>query len=126
MVHASSVLLSINITAGTGISGNYDTEVVKNQFYEGDNLYVYGYLNWDNGTAMASMEVNITIRDNIGNILATATWTTDANGFFNVTILIGSWPDDAEVWITFYPEDNFSAPDLYYVEFHEQQVHREI
>jgi hypothetical protein len=126
MVHASSVLLSVNITAGTGITGNYDTEVVKNQFYEGDNLYVYGYLSWDNGTAMASMEVNITIRDNIGNILATVTGTTDVSGFFNVTILIGSWPDDAEVWITFYPEDNFSAPDFYYVEFCEQQVYREI
>ncbi len=125
MVHISSGPLYINITAGTGITGNYDTEVVKNQFYQGDNLYVYGYLNWDNGTAMASMEVNVTIRDNIGNILATATWTTDANGFFNVTILIGSWPDDAEVWVTFYPEDNFSAPDNYYVEFYEQQVYRE-
>jgi len=125
MIHNSSLRILLNITAGIGITGNYDTEIVKNQFYEGDNLYVYGYLSWDNGTAMVSMEVNFTIRDNIGNILATATWTTDANGFFNVTILIGSWPDDAEVWVTFYPEDNFSTPDFYYVELFEQQVYRE-
>jgi len=126
MVNTSSLLFPINITAGTGITGNYDTKYVKDQFYEGDDLYVYGYLNWDNGSAIAFNEVNITIRDSIGNVLATATGFTDINGFFNITsINVGIWPDDAEIWVTFYPEDNFGTPDFYYVEFSEQQVYRE-
>ncbi len=120
-----STLISINITAGININGNYDTQIVKDQFYEGDNLYVYGFLTWDNGTAMAFMEVNVTIRDSIGNVLATATGVTDISGFFNITLLVGNWPDNAEVWVTFYPEDNFSAPDYYYVEFFEIEVYRE-
>jgi len=117
--------IQINVTAGTNMNGNYDTEVVKDQFYDGDDLYVYGFLNWDNGTSMAFMEVNVTIRDSIGNVLATATGSTDINGFFNITILVGSWPDNAEVWVTFYPEDNFSAPDYYFVEFFEIELYRE-
>jgi len=114
----------INITAGTNINGNYDTRVVKDQFYFGDDLYVYGFLNWDNGTAMDGMLVNVTIRDSMGNVLATSTDYT-VNGFFNITLLVGSWPDDAEVWVTFYPEDNFSAPDHYYVEFFPIELYRE-
>jgi hypothetical protein len=117
--------IQINVTAGTNINGNYDTRVVKDQFYEGDDLYVYGYLTWDNGSAMAFMEVNVTIRDSIGNVLATATGFTDINGFFNITILVGSWPDNAEVWVTFYPEDNFGTPDYYFVQFFEIELYRE-
>jgi len=124
MVNTSSLLYPINITAGTGITGNYDTKYVKDEFYDGDDLYVYGYLNWDNGSAMALVEVNITIMDSIGNMLATATGFTDSNGFFNITLSVGLLWEDVEVWVTFYPEDNFSAPDFYYVEFSEQQVYR--
>ena len=119
-----SILIPINITAGTNINGNYDTKIVKDQFYDGDDLYVYGFLTWDNGTAMAFMEVNVTIRDSIGNVLATATGVTDISGFFNITLIVGNWPDNAEVWVTFYPEDNFSAPDYYYVEFFEIELYR--
>lgn len=125
MTTAISMLIPINITAGANINGNYDTKVVKDQFYEGDDLYVYGYLYWDNGTTMAFMEVNVTIRDSMGNVLATATGFTDINGFFNITILVGSWPDNAKVWVTFYPEDNFSAPDYYYVAFVPIELYRE-
>ncbi len=120
-----SMIIPINITAGTNINGNYDTKVVKDQFYDGDDLYVYGFLNWDNGTAMVGMEVNVTIRDSIGNVLATAIGFTDISGFFNITLLIGSWPDNTEVWVTFYPEENFSAPDYYYVEYSEIELYRE-
>jgi len=122
---AISMVIPINITAGTYINGNYDTRVVKDQFYYGDDLYVYGFLNWDNGTAMSFMEVNVTIRNSIGNILATAIGFTDINGFFNITLVVGSWPDNAEVWVEFYPEDNFGAPDYYYVEFFEIELFRE-
>ncbi|NVM17816.1 MAG: transglutaminase domain-containing protein [Candidatus Lokiarchaeota archaeon] len=120
-----SMIIPINITAGTNINGNYDTRVVKDQFYFDDDLYAYGFLNWDNGTAMAFMEINVTIRDSVGNVLATATGFTDINGFFNISLLVGSWPDNAEVWVTFYPKDNFSAPDYYYVEFFEIELFRE-
>ena len=119
-----SMIIPINITAGTNINGNYDTKIVKDQFYDSDDLYVYGILNWDNGTAMVGMEVNVTIRDSIGNVLATAIGVTDISGFFNITLLIGSWPDNAEVWVTFYPEDNFSAPEYYFVEFFELELYR--
>ena len=119
-----STLIPINITAGTVISGEYDTRVVKEDFYEGDDLYVYGFLTWDNGTAMSSMEINVTVRDSIGNILGTAIGVIDGSGYFNITIIIGIWPTNAEVWVTFYPEDNFSSPDYYYIEFYELELFR--
>jgi hypothetical protein len=119
-----SMIIPINITAGTVISGEYDTKVVEDDFYEGDDLYVYGFLNWDNGTAMTFMELNVTVRDSIGNILGTAIGFTDGSGFFNITIIIGSWPANAEIWVTFYPEDNFSSPDYYYVEFYKIEFFR--
>ncbi|MHA1486053.1 MAG: hypothetical protein ACTSSC_02650, partial [Promethearchaeota archaeon] len=124
MQTAISTLIPINITAGTVISGEYDTRVVKEDFYEGDDLYVYGFLTLDNGTAMSSMEINVTVRDSIGNILGTAIGVTDGSGFFNITIIIGIWPTNAEVWVTFYPEDNFSSPDYYYIEFYELELFR--
>jgi hypothetical protein len=119
-----SMILPINVTAGAVISGEYDTRVVKEDFYERDHLYVYGFLTWDNGTAMSSMEINVTVRDSIGNILGTALGVTDGSGFFNITIIIGNWPSNAEVWVTFYPEDNFSPPDYYYIEFYEIELFR--
>ena len=124
MINSSSVLVSVNITAGTSINGNFDTRVVKDQFYWGDDLYAFGYLTWDNGTAIAGKEVTITIRDNLGGIITTATGFTDGNGLFNITILIGDWPDDAEVWASFYPEDNFIAPFYNYIESTEKQLFR--
>jgi hypothetical protein len=120
-----SSIESINITAGISISGNFDTRVVKDSFYEGDDLYVYGYLTWDNGTAIAFKEVSVEVRDGM-SILTSATGFTDGSGFFNISILVGSgWPDTAEVWVSFYPEDNFSFPHYYYIEFIEVEVYRE-
>jgi len=124
MNSSRSMIIPINITAGTVISGEYDTNIVKDDFYEGDDLYVYGFLTWDNGTAMSSMEINVTVRDSIGNVLGTAIGVTDGSGFFNVTIVIGSWPANAEIWVTFYPEDNFSSPGYYYIEFYEIELFR--
>jgi hypothetical protein len=125
MVPSMSLLVPINITAGVSISGNYDTEVVKDDFYEGDTLYVYGYLNWDNGTSMASRQVEVTVKNSLGQVLATATGFTNGIGFYNISLPVGSWPSDAEVWVSFYPEDNFSYPDYYFVEFNEIEVYRE-
>ncbi|MFX0009311.1 MAG: transglutaminase-like domain-containing protein, partial [Candidatus Hermodarchaeota archaeon] len=78
----TSSFLPINVTAGTIMIGNFDTKVVKDDFYEGDDLYVYGYLTWDNGTAMNNMLVNVTIKNSLGETIATGFGTTDINGFF--------------------------------------------
>ncbi|MFX1353147.1 MAG: hypothetical protein ACFFGP_04225, partial [Promethearchaeota archaeon] len=125
MTTSISMLVPINITAGTYINGNFETRVVKDQFYEGDDLYVYGYLRWDNGSAIANKQVNVTIRDSLGNIITSAVNFTDSSGFFNITITVGAgWPDDAEIWVTFYPKDNFNAPYHFFVKGIEQQLFR--
>jgi len=128
MLHNSSLLIPIDITAGTYITGNYETNVFKDVWYYGDDCYVYGYLYWDNGTAMAFMEINVTIRDGSGGILATQIWITDGTGFFNLTFTVGNWPDNTEVSVNFYPDDpdNFGIPDGLYIISTEQEVFRQV
>ncbi|GAH15180.1 unnamed protein product, partial [marine sediment metagenome] len=58
IIPSMSALVPINITAGISISGNYDTQYIKDEFYFNDTLYVYGFLNWDNGTTFAGQLVN--------------------------------------------------------------------
>ncbi|KKN42733.1 hypothetical protein LCGC14_0710310 [marine sediment metagenome] len=125
MIHNSSLRIPINITADTSLNGNYETEVVKDDWYFGDNCFVYGNLNWDNSTSMALMEINITIRDGFGVILDTQTGFTDAFGFFNLTFVVGNW-DNPEVWVYFYPDDlsNFGVPDGFYITTIQQQLFR--
>jgi hypothetical protein len=125
MSHTSSSPITLNITAGTYITGNYDTRVDKEEWYFNDDLYVYGFLYWDNGTAMAFMEVNVTIRDGVGNVLASEIGFTLFDGSFNITLKVGAWPPDTEVWVHFFPEDNFGVPEMYYVSMADQQVFRE-
>jgi hypothetical protein len=117
MIHNSSLLILIDIIARTTVSGNYETNIVKDDWYYGDECYVYGYLTWDNGTAMVGMEINVTIRDGTGSILATQTGTTVALGFFNLTFTVGNWDDNTEVWVYFFPEDlnNFGSTEGYYI-----------
>ncbi|MFW9818916.1 MAG: transglutaminase domain-containing protein [Candidatus Thorarchaeota archaeon] len=128
MVHNSSLLISIDVLASTYIVGSYETNVVKDDWYYGDECYVYGNLYWDNGTAMAFMEINVTITDSMGAILATQVGLTDINGFFNLTFIVGAWDDDTEVWINFYPDDpvNFGIPDGLYIIATEQEVFRQV
>jgi hypothetical protein len=99
---------------------------VPDDWYFGDDCYVYGSLFWDNGTAMAGMEINVTIRDGNGDILATLTGITDAFGFFNLTFTVGNWQDNTEVWIYFFPDDpdNFGIPDGLYIVPLQQEVFR--
>lgn len=125
MVHTSSSLISINVTAGTYIVGNYDT-TFKNGFYQGDELHAYGYLYWDNGSLITgSMSISITIKDGLGGIITTEIGTTDGSGWFNITIPIDSiWPDEAEVWVSFYPENSFPSPDHYYIEYIDIELFR--
>ena len=126
MVHNSSSDISIKIIAGTYIIGFYDTLYDKEDWYFNDELWVYGYLYWDNGTPIENMYINATVRDGNGNILETLlSFQTDAFGFFNVTFTVGAWEDDTEIWVYFYPEDisNF-GPAGTYVQIIEQQVFR--
>jgi hypothetical protein len=126
MVHNSSLLIPIDVLAGTYIIGNYDTQYVKTGFYENDKLYVYGTLYWDNGTIMTNRIVNVTIRDEYGSILTTDTDYTDGTGFFNITFTIGLWDEDTtDVYANFYPEDSFSFPEYTYIVFTEQIIYRE-
>ncbi|MFX0038201.1 MAG: transglutaminase-like domain-containing protein [Promethearchaeota archaeon] len=128
MVHNNSLLIPIEIKAGTYIVGNYETNVFKDDWYYGDDCYIYGNLYWDNGTAMAFMEINVTIRSGTGAILSTQVGFTDLNGFFNLTFTVGDWLDNTEVWVNFYPEDpdNFGIPDGLYVISTEQEVFRQV
>ena len=117
MMNSSSFLVSVNITAGTYIVGNYET-TFEGGFYEGDTLNAYGYLYWDNGTAVNGVTITITIEDGMGGIITTEIGFTDGSGWYNVSILIDSpdWPDETEVYASFDPEDSFIAPDYYYIE----------
>ncbi|MFW9867264.1 MAG: transglutaminase domain-containing protein [Candidatus Thorarchaeota archaeon] len=127
MIHNSSSLIPIDIMAGVSISGgNYETKYVPDDWYYGDVCNVYGSLYWDNGTAIVGMEINITIRDGNGDILATQVGFTDAFGFFNMTFSVGNWPDNTEVLIYFFPEDidNFGIPDGLYITPLQQEVFR--
>jgi len=126
MVHNSSLPISIDITAGTYVIGNYDTKYYKAGFFEDDELWVYGTLYWDNGTWITGKEINVTIRDNTGAILATTTVTTNSVGFFNATFTVGLWDEaETEVWVYFYPEDNFGFPESSYIILTEQIFFRE-
>jgi len=125
MIHTSSVSVFVNVTAGIAMTGNYDTQTVKDQFYEGDTLYAYGYLLWDNGTAISGKEVTITIKDSYGTTISPATTGfTNGSGWFNISILIGNWPNDAEVWASFDPGDNYTYPYYYYIESTEIEFFR--
>ncbi len=128
MVYTNSSLIPIKIIAGTSITGNYDTEYHQ-QWYGGDSLYVYGYLRWDNGTAIGNKWVNITIWDGSGNILDSLLGFTASDGFFNVSFTIElEWDEDtAEVRAYFFPEDpiNFGIPDGTYINTAQQQIFRE-
>ncbi|UCC21201.1 MAG: hypothetical protein JSV62_07975, partial [Promethearchaeota archaeon] len=126
MVHSNSSLIPIDITAGTYIIGNYDTLYIKSGFYENDELYVYGTLHWDNGSIIANKQVNVTIRDQYGAILATNTDLTDGSGFFNISFTVGLWDEDTtEVSTNFYPEDSYPYPENTFIISTEQRVYRQ-
>jgi len=109
MINKSSILVPVNVTAGTYIVGNYDT-TFKDGFYEGDTLYAYGNLYWDNGSLITgSRTITITIDDGFGGVIKTEVGTTDGSGWFNITVAIDSpdWPDGAEILASFNPVDSF-------------------
>ncbi len=126
MVSSNSALIHLDIIADTNINGNYETLNYPEGWWYGDTCSVYGYLTWDNGSAIAGMEINVTIRDGNGNILATLTNTTDGSGYFIINFIVGSWLEDTEVWVYFFPEDpaNFGPIDGLYVDPVQEQLTR--
>ncbi|MHA1252595.1 MAG: hypothetical protein ACTSRP_21595, partial [Candidatus Helarchaeota archaeon] len=77
----------------------------------GDIFHANGTLLWDNGTAMANMYVNVTVKLLDGTVIAyNDTVQTDANGYYEITIVIDSnWPtyrSDTEIWVEFDPVYN--------------------
>jgi len=123
MVNFVSILpLNINITAGT--------QIIQQDFYtifweseypvywvDTDILVVIGNLTWDNNTGIDGVNVNVTVKDLAGNIIAyNDTVSTDPYGGFNASISIDpleSWPNyrsDSEIWVYFNPTENYVNP----------------
>ncbi|MHA1281375.1 MAG: transglutaminase domain-containing protein [Promethearchaeota archaeon] len=112
MITNSSILLQINITASSNLNPDtYWTEhedLAPDKWIAGDIFHANGTLLWDNGTAMANMYVNVTVKLLDGTVIAyNDTVQTDANGYYEITIVIDSnWPtyrSDSEIWVEFDP-----------------------
>ena len=61
MLSSNSSLISVNITASTSIfKTGYHAKsgLDPTQWIFDDTLFVYGDLNWDNGTGFANMYIN--------------------------------------------------------------------
>ena len=115
MVTNSSLLVPLNITAGTIIiQDTFHTtpnDISEGFWYVDDTLFVYGNLTWDNGTVMTSMKVNVTVQLLDSTIVAfNDTVFTDIYGGFNASLLVdGSWPNlvsQVKIIVYFEPEDN--------------------
>jgi len=128
MVHNSSLPIPLNITAGVEIiQDTYYTQyesLYPDIWADHDTLYVIGNLTWDNGTALAGMIVNLTIKRLDGSIVTyNGTVVTDQYGGFNISLYIypiENWPTyrvDSEIWVYFDPIVN----GKYYVEQSEEQ-----
>ena len=116
MVSSNSSLITMNITAGTIIiqDGYHTTphDISEGRWWEGDTLFVYGNLTWDNGTAMASMKVNVTIQTLTGELIVFNEVSTDQWGGFNATFLIDdawssvNYVDETKIIVYFDPGAN--------------------
>ncbi|MFO8019525.1 MAG: transglutaminase domain-containing protein [Promethearchaeia archaeon] len=130
MVHSNSSCMTLNVTAGTTITegDSYTLNEKEEKWYNDDILYVTGNLTWDNGSAMEGYNVNVTIEDENGNVIAfNDTVTVDSSGFFNGSLTVDSnWPtyqEDTSIKVEFNPfdEHNFDMTDGYYVEGSSQE-----
>ena len=125
MVQNGSVLLKLNVTAGTSIieGTSYTESGQETYWYLDDLLYVNGNLTWDNGTGMGGYYVNITVKYLNGTIIAynDTVLVDQYGGFTGILTVDTSWPDyqsDTIVEVKFNPlaNNNFGKPDGYYVE----------
>ncbi|TFF98316.1 MAG: hypothetical protein EU547_01925 [Promethearchaeota archaeon] len=118
MVHFNSEFLNFNLTAGTEIlqqdyyTLEYEDEY-PNYWVDTDTLVVVGNLTWDNNTGISYKNINVTVKNLSGNIIANNIDQTDEFGGFNISLSIDdSWPtlrDNTEIWV------EFNSNDFYYV-----------
>jgi len=129
MVHNSSLLIPLNITAGTqltSLSYSLEYDPFPGNWTSCDTLYVLGNLKWDNNTAIAGVTINVTIIDlTDGNIVVyNDTVSTDLSGGFNVSIYIDVndfWPSlksNVEIRVSFDPIIN----SMDFVEFDDESI----
>ncbi|MFX0080203.1 MAG: transglutaminase domain-containing protein [Candidatus Hodarchaeota archaeon] len=129
MIHTSSSLISLDINADTqliGLSYSLEYDIFPNLWIDGDTLYVWGELRWDNNTAIAGVLINVTIIDERGGIIVAYNdiVSTDLSGGFNVSIFIDEndpWPSlksDVEIRVSFNPIIN----GMVYVEPDEESI----
>lgn len=130
--HVSSSVVPITVTAGTTIIQNSwytDYDLIwpqySDQWIVNDTIHILGSLQWDNGSAMAFMFINVTVKLLDGTIIAfNDTVQTDSAGNFHARIFIDQnnplWPryrDESEIWVYFDPINN----GLQYVESSESK-----
>ncbi len=114
MISSNSSLITVDINAGTQITDlayslKYDP--LPTFWVDGDTLYVWGNLKWDNDTAISGVQINVTIIDETtGGIVAyNDSVFTDLSGGFNVSIFIDEydpWPSlkiNVEIRVSFDP-----------------------
>jgi hypothetical protein len=97
--HVSSSIVPITVTAGTNIIQNTwytDYDLIYPQYSDqwivNDTIHILGSLEWDNGSAMAFMFINVTVRLLNGTIIAfNDTVQTDSAGNFHAQIFIDQY-----------------------------------
>jgi hypothetical protein len=129
MVNSTSIPEILNVNASTKlIQQGYHTKDYEDDFptlwVNGDTLYVYGNLTWENGIGIANVYVNITIVSSIDEKIIYAfndTVKTDNLGRFNGTLNVGlNWPpfrSETKIVVEFNPVDNrnYGVPDGYFI-----------
>jgi hypothetical protein len=130
--NVSSTIVPITITAGSVIIQNTwytDYDLIwpeySDQWIVNDTIHILGNLQWDNGTVMAFMFINVTIKLLDGTVIAfNDTVQTDSAGNFHAEIFIDQnnplWPlyrNESEIWVYFDPIFN----GLQYVESSESK-----
>ncbi|MFX1348334.1 MAG: transglutaminase domain-containing protein [Promethearchaeota archaeon] len=129
LIHNSSLLIPLNITAGTKITSlsyylEYDP--FPDSWADGDTLYVLGNLTWDNNNPITGVIINVTIIDETYDtiVIYNDVVLTDPYGGFNVSIFIDendSWPtlkSNTEIRVSFDPIIN----GIYYAESDEESI----
>jgi hypothetical protein len=125
MVHSSSSLIPINVTAGTSlIPDTYWSDwesFAPDGWILGDTVHINGTLRWDNASAIEGVTVIVSVRwvSNGTWIASNFTVVTGLGGVFEGILNVSSnWPDsriETNIWVTYIP----SASE--YVEGDEEQ-----
>ena len=110
MNSSMSQLKPLNISATTTIiNGYYDAfSSEEDVWYVGEVIKIYGRLLYDNGSAVENAQMNITLEDPYGSILAwNDTEYTDINGDFYAEITIQEGWDPEKIFASSVINNNF-------------------